>query len=336
MVLQNVTTGKRMATAGSKSGNGTSVVTAAAQNATAQRWRARGVSLLADGYYTVTNIAGNKVLDIASGSLSNGANVQVYSGNGTAAQIFQIAATSGGYYKIINDASGKAIEVAGGSKANGANVRQNTWNNSAKQLWTPELREDGALVFVNRASGKVLDVYAGSTASGANVQSYESNNTPAQGWTLKATQSAGISGNAELDRYIRQVASSNGNNLRKCFDWTVNNIRWTNSVSGEVLANGVIGKQKTINYALYAFRNHRGDCYYYASAFKWLAIACGYKAEARAGRVPSASQGLAAHGWTEVYRNGTTYICDANLAIDIPGYNWYMVTYDSAPVAYYR
>ena len=114
------------------------------------------------------------------------------------------------------------------------------------------------------------------------------------------------------------------------------NIRWTNSVAGEVLSNGIVSKQKTINYALYAFRNHRGDCYYYASALKWLAIACGYSAEVRAGHVPSASMGLAPHGWTEVYSGGTTYICDPNLAVDIGGgYNWYMVTYASAPVQYY-
>lgn len=335
VVLQNTQTNKRMATAGGKSANGTAITTASQQNSTAQRWRMRGVALLTEGRYTLTNLAGNKVLEVASDSLANNANIQVGTNAKTAGQVFTIQALSGGYYSIINEASEKAVEVAGGSKANSANVQQNTWNNTARQLWKPELREDGALVFVNKASGKVLDVAGGSSASGANVQSYENNNTPAQGWSIKATQSASISGNAELDRYIRQIAAANNKNLRSCFDWTVNNIRWTNSVAGEVLGNGIIDKQKTINMALYAFRNNRGDCYYYASAFKWLAIACGYSSQARAGSVPSASQGLAAHGWTEVYLNGTTYVCDANLAIDIPGYNWYMVTYDTAPVQYY-
>ena len=331
----NVKTGRRLAVAGGKATNGAKLVTAKTNAGNAQRFRMVSTRLITDGYYEIHSAASSKrVLDVKGGSWSNGANVQVYKVNDTAAQAWWLGYVGDGYYQILNDGSAKALEVKGASKKNRANVRQNDYSKDDSQLWKPELREDGRLVFVNKASGMLLET-AG-TKNGSNVRQGEDSGKAVQSWKLVATDSRSLSGNAELDSWIRWVVDKNGGSLRSCFNWVTSNIRWTNSVSGEVLGNGYVGKQRTIDYALYAFKHYRGDCYYYAAVMKWLAIGCGYSAEVRAGHVPSASQGLAPHGWTEVYSGGSTYICDANLAVDIGGgYNWYMTTYAGAPVQYY-
>ena len=38
----------------------------------------------------------------------------------------------------------------------------------------------------------------------------------------------------------------------------------------------------------------------------------------------------------QIKKNGKTYVCDPELAYEIPGRNWYMNTYASAPVSYTR
>lgn len=46
--------------------------------------------------------------------------------------------------------------------------------------------------------------------------------------------------------------------------------------------------------------------------------------------------GRSPHGWVEVYQNGTTYVCDPDLQLEMPGHNWFMVTYADAPLSYGR
>ncbi|MBQ9021186.1 MAG: RICIN domain-containing protein [Eggerthellaceae bacterium] len=330
VVFTNVSTGKRLAVSGGTASKGARMVTAKAANTNAQCFKLKSTTLpISEGYYFVKHSSG-KVLDVAGASFSDCANIQVYNLNNTAAQKFNFIKTGGEYFRLISDNSGKAVDVSGASMANGANVWQYSYNGTDAQLWKVELALDGGYVLVNKGSGKALDL------SGTNVIQNTKTGAASQRWSLSATSSSGISGNAELDYYIREIVALNNGDLARCFNWVVRNIHWTNSVAGEVLPYGIISNERSIDYALYAFRNHRGDCYYHASIFKWLARGCGYAAEARAGGVPSASQGIAAHGWTEVYVNGGTYICDANLAQDIGGgYNWYMTTYYSAPVQYY-
>ena len=332
--LVNAATGKRMALAGAGKASGTKLSTTKASSK-ATRFVFNEADLVPQGYYTVRN-AGGMMLDIAGSSLSSGANVQVYKANGTAAQVFRFKPLGNGFYRIISDASGKVISVKGASNASGANVIQQSAKKSSAQIWRATMREDGGIQFVNKASGKVLEAASGGKKSGANVrQATLIDAEAAQGWALVATQSQSISGNYLLDSYLRSVAGKNGYSLRKCFNWVTSNIRWNDSLSGLVLKSGIISKSTTTDLALYAFKHNSGDCYYYASAFKWLAVACGYKANARAGSVPVYGGGTGPHGWTEVFVDGVPYVCDADLALNLPRYNWYMVSYGDAAVEYY-
>lgn len=63
-----------------------------------------------------------KVLDVADGSKSAGANVQMYSWNGTDAQLWRFVSTGNGSYYIISK-TGKIIGLKGNSANAGVNVR---------------------------------------------------------------------------------------------------------------------------------------------------------------------------------------------------------------------
>ena len=77
----------------------------------------------------------------------------------------------------------------------------------------------------------------------------------------------------------------------------------------------------------------RGNCYRYACLFMYMARALGYDADVRCGTVPTRS-GWAAHGWTEVYENGGTYVCDLSFYHSVGGNGWFMTPYSNARLNY--
>ena len=97
--------------------------------------------VIEEGYYVLTSkLADNLVLDIAAASQNVGANVQVYTYNGSPAQIYYIKAYTDSEGKVSYTISpystaGKSIDVYGARTTNGTNVWQYTTNNSAAQRW---------------------------------------------------------------------------------------------------------------------------------------------------------------------------------------------------------
>lgn len=111
--------------------------------------------ILPAGYFTLSPACNStgKVLDIAGGSSSSGANVQLYSSNGTLAQLFSFEYHDG-YYVIPNVKSQKALDVDGGKLVPGTNVQQ--WecdSANANQLFSVVDNGDGTLSFINKATG---------------------------------------------------------------------------------------------------------------------------------------------------------------------------------------
>lgn len=67
-------------------------------------------------------------------------------------------------------------------------------------------------------------------------------------------------------------------------------------------------------YAGYMFKNKRGNCYRYASAFAYIARVLGYDSCVSVGGVTAyANSGLSPHGWCEVKINGKWTICDCSM-----------------------
>jgi hypothetical protein len=171
--------------AGGKTTNGTAVQMAGRANSKAQMFWLPSRTPIANGDYKVQSLISGKVLDVAGGSALAGANVQVYTANGTAAQKFRFTIDrSSGYYTITNAISGKVLDVSNGSTALGANVQVYVPNNTIAQKWVIYYCVGDYYQIINPSTGYVLDVASGSSAAGANVQMYVVNGTVAQRWSV--------------------------------------------------------------------------------------------------------------------------------------------------------
>ena len=137
---------------------------------------------LPEGLYTIyVGVGENKVIDIANGSESSSANVQIYESNNTAAQIFRLIKTSDGYYEIMNKNSGKVLDIQNGVIHNGANVWQYERNNTDAQKWKLVKAGDNSYYLLSKLNlNYSLDINEGKSNNGTNVQVYEFNKTPAQ------------------------------------------------------------------------------------------------------------------------------------------------------------
>ena len=189
LTFVNKGSGKVLDISGGSRANGANVQQHSSNGTGAQKWTLASTSYSAgtlhDGVYRLTTAVNSSyAIDVAGGSSSSGANVQVWSSNGTSAQQWAIEYVGSGYYKLKCVGSGKVLDVSGGSSANGANVQQWSWNGSAAQLWRLTRNSDGTYTFTNKGSGRVLDVSGGVAGNGRNIHQWVSNGTKAQKWWL--------------------------------------------------------------------------------------------------------------------------------------------------------
>ena len=163
---------------------------------------------LTDGTYVVeTALQSGKVMDVSGGSTSDYGNVQLYTDNGTDAQVWKVSHDGKGYVTFTNANSGKVLDVNGASTASGTNVQQFASNGSWAQKWIAVCGSGGSYTIYSALARNVaLDVYAASTANGANIQTYASNGTKAQQWRMTKTQM--------LRARLNSMASSHRNDLK--------------------------------------------------------------------------------------------------------------------------
>jgi N-acetylmuramoyl-L-alanine amidase len=174
--------------AGASIRNGTNARLYAGNGTPAQRFsfeKIDGQRVAPNGIFTFASaISASKVIDVYGGLTRNGANVQLYASNGTAAQQFTLAYLGDGWYTITNVKAKKVLDVAGGSRANCANIQLYTSNQTAAQKWRFEERENGTFSIVS-ALGKTLDVAGGSQRNGTNIRTYTANGTAAQRFSFQ-------------------------------------------------------------------------------------------------------------------------------------------------------
>jgi uncharacterized protein YjdB len=188
--------GTGVVTAGSKAGTATVTATAGGKSASVQvtveaqdpyaqldALAKAHASDLEDGTYTVsTALKDGMVLDVAGGSKSDRANVQLGGSNGGANQKWRVSHDSKGYVTLANVNSGKVLDVAGGSARNGANALQYSPNGGRNQKWVA-VRSGSSYRLVSALSQSlVLDVAGWSTKNGANVDVWTSNGGANQQW----------------------------------------------------------------------------------------------------------------------------------------------------------
>lgn len=142
--------------------------------------------ILPKGYFTLSPACSSsgKVIEIAGGSSSNGANAQINDCNGTLAQLFSFEYHDG-YYLIRNAKSQKALDVAGGELIPGSNIQQWACDDvNANRLFSAVDNGDGTFSFVSKSTGLVLDVVGTSDSAQANLDAYLPNGSSAQKFSL--------------------------------------------------------------------------------------------------------------------------------------------------------
>lgn len=147
---------------------------------------AENKNAISDGVYKIGNAQNsNYVLDIASGSKNNGANVQLYLSNGTTAQSYKVSHDAQGYVTFINVNSGRALDVSGGKAANYSNVQQYNSNGTKSQKWIVKKSGSGYTIISALDSNYVLDLSGGKVVNSRNIQIYQGNGSTAQQWTFE-------------------------------------------------------------------------------------------------------------------------------------------------------
>ena len=139
-----------------------------------------------DGYYTITAIHSNKLLDVAHNEKKSGTNVWQHGFNNTDAQKWAIKEAGEGKYNIISKSSGLYLDVSNGIAKNGANIQVYAGNNTNAQKFKFEkvkeneviegtkTIEDGTYVIKTVLDERyALDVNQASLANTANIQLYE-------------------------------------------------------------------------------------------------------------------------------------------------------------------
>lgn len=141
---------------------------------------------LADGVYTIaTSKNSNYVLDVSGGSLSRGANIQLYSYNDTPAQTFRVFHDAKGYVIFTSVKSGKVLDISGGTVKNSANIQQWDSNGTEAQKWIVKKMGNKYTIASGKKNGYVLDLSSGKVNNGQNIQLYEDNNSAAQQWYIE-------------------------------------------------------------------------------------------------------------------------------------------------------
>ena len=187
---------------GASSADGAQIWLYESNNSQAQRWvfyditaksaevvsnASNNSSVVSAGTYLIySNVASERSLDVAGGSMSSGANVQSYQTNYSNAQKWRVDFVDN-FARITNVGSGKVLDISCGSTAPGANVQQYEWNGSMAQRWVFLTNGNGSIKIQSALfPNLVLDIAGGSGALGANVQVYTDNGSAAQQWAFAA------------------------------------------------------------------------------------------------------------------------------------------------------
>ena len=146
LVLVNAVSGAVIDLTGANTAAGSAIQMYTNNFTAAQAWRFVAASLIDDGVYVVVNqSSSNRVLDVAGGSCSAGAHVQLYTANGTNAQKWYVRSLRNGAYSLTAFVSGKALDVPSANASNGASVQQWDWNGSGAQKWLFRLADSGGI-----------------------------------------------------------------------------------------------------------------------------------------------------------------------------------------------
>jgi len=141
-----------------------------------------------NGRYVLVNRNSGKVMEVAGGSTTAGANIRQNSNTGATYQQWDVTPVDsrvGGdfsYFTLADAHSGNVADVLNFSLTNGGNI--DAWEDvkNANQQWYLDYAEDGWFYIRNRYSAKCLEVANAATYAGANIQQWDKNGGTNQQW----------------------------------------------------------------------------------------------------------------------------------------------------------
>lgn len=177
-----------------------------AKNADIDTLAAENRNVLADGTYTISTLLNsNYVLDVKDGSTSNGANIQLYEANDTAAQQFKVSHDSQGYVTFTNVKSGRVLDLNGAIVKDAGNIQQYTSNGTRAQKWIVKKDSNGYSIISALNSKYVLELNGGSVRNGSNIQLHSVTGSNSQRWNITKYVSK--------EQRINNLAAQNKNTL---------------------------------------------------------------------------------------------------------------------------
>ena len=177
-----------------------------AKNADIDTLAAENRNVLADGTYTISTLLNsNYVLDVKDDSTSNGANIQLYEANDTAAQQFKVSHDSQGYVTFTNVKSGRVLDLNGAIVKDAGNIQQYTSNGTRAQKWIVKQDGNGYVVMSAINPNYILDLNGGSVRNGSNIQLHSVTGSNSQRWNITKYVSK--------DERINNLAAQNKNTL---------------------------------------------------------------------------------------------------------------------------
>ena len=145
---------------------------------------------VADGDYTLSIMANkNYRLDLNGNTNKNGANINIWQANTSAAQIFTISYDkNSGFYKIAHKASGRVLDANGGTINSGANVQIYDNNNSCAQRWTIVKTSAGYEIYSSCDLSYALNMGGSNASNGVNVNVNNAANNNMQRWAIEVAK----------------------------------------------------------------------------------------------------------------------------------------------------
>lgn len=156
------------------------------------------VASVTDGDYVLNSVATGKCLDVAGGSLDNGAAVQEWSCNGTMAQVFHVASLGDGFVQITSVKSGKSLDITGGSLAANTKLEQWTYGGDPHQQFKIVSRGNSQFSVHARHTDMALDIAWGNAADGTPVVQFPYSGGQNQLWKFDKIGGGGTPSGGKL------------------------------------------------------------------------------------------------------------------------------------------
>jgi beta-N-acetylglucosaminidase len=173
------------------------------------------------GYYTITSVNSNKMLDVSSASHDDGASVIQYAANGNYNQQWAVVTAPGGYY-LYAAHSGKNLDLEGGKTADSTPVITWSFHGKANQQWklTKAMTVDEGLRTVVTTAGRSLDIRGNSEANSAEALLYTPNGNLNQKFLVKSIGTTGTTYILECARSgkLLSAGSATGNQVYQYAD----------------------------------------------------------------------------------------------------------------------